>query len=272
MSDGLMHTGNFGIGGRFLSVAGVSRQACAECSKTAVAYAPDDFLEKRRSVVQAWNNILQSRVADGLTVDMSRRIETPASLAYGLAPIAKWILRTTGMWLKGERFFESPLSAEAKRFLLTFSSSSEERVLSDRHLSKDQSELRGAIDDRAKADTINRLQSKLQSHWADPLGVQVAEVGRFRWWDVARFRRTDERGREVDCPERPPAWDHGSIWVREGKPIIAVSQLYPWLLNKDVEKLDAFAERYTLKFYVSNYPAWHYPGQCWLIEWRSSTG
>ena len=176
------------------------------------------------------------------------------------------------MWKKGERFFaESPLSTDAKRFLLTFSDSSEERVLSDERLSRDQFELRKAIVDKSETGTVNRLRSILQSHWADPLGVEETTEKQVRWHDVAGQSGKAERGREDDYPDSLPAWDHGSIWVRDDKPIIAVSQPYPWMLNRDVDELDVFAERHGLKFCVSNYPSWHYPGECWFVEWRSST-
>ena len=174
------------------------------------------------------------------------------------------------MWSKGEHFsVGSPLSDDAKRFLLKFCNSSEERVLDDQYLSSDQSKLRRAIVSELDESLI---RAALQRHWADPLRVQLGAVGRYRWWDVAGWHETGERGRREGWPERPPAWDHGSIWLRDGEPFVAVSQPYPWKLNNDIDELDSFADMYELRFRVSNYPAWHYPGSCWFIEWCSASG
>ena len=176
------------------------------------------------------------------------------------------------MWRRGERFsVDAPLRADAMRFLLAFSDSSDESVLDDRHLSSDQTTLKRAIVNGSDESAVQSIRSILQGHWADPLGVQVDHERRYRWWDVANAHETGRRGRPEGWPESPPAWDHGSIWVRDGKPLVAVSQPYPWKLKGGIDELNSFADMCELKFRVSNYPAWHYPGSCWFIEWRAAT-
>ena len=113
-------------------------------------------------------------------------------------------------------------------------------------------------------------QQRLQRLWADPLSVTAYSGTKVRWWSLAggvSSKGTYGGSPPPDWLERPPAWDHSSIWVRDGKPIVAVSQPYPWLLKDEIERLNKFASTYGLRFKVSNYPSWHYPGRCWFIEW-----
>ncbi|MDE0330235.1 MAG: hypothetical protein OXL41_00045 [Nitrospinae bacterium] len=176
------------------------------------------------------------------------------------------------MLTKGDRFSAtSPLSQENKKFLLTFLNSSEERVLSDENMSRDQHK----VIEAKKQDDVsrrNKAQRQLQSHWADQLNVELCEDKRVHWWNVVGGvspRGTYGQSPPKGWPEKPPAWDHSSIWVRGKIPLIAVSQPYPWKLNRDIEDLDEFADSYGLNFRISNYPSWYYPGHCWFIEWYS---
>ena len=171
---------------------------------------------------------------------------------------------------KGEFvLIESPLNSDERRFLLSFEDSSEERVLADCCLSKDQSVVRRAI--KEEVDNTRSMRTTLESHWADPRRLERDTRNRFHWWHVACGGRTGGREptRPDGRPEEPPAWDHPSIWVRDGVPVIAVSEPYPWLLNKEIDQLNHFAGAHELSFRISNYPAWHYPGSCWFIEWYS---
>lgn len=172
------------------------------------------------------------------------------------------------MLTKGDRFSAtSPLSQDDKEFLLTFLNSSEERVLSDENMSRDQHKVIEAQNDDSRR---SRARQRLQSHWADQLNVELHVGTRFRWWNVAGNvspRGTYGQAPPEGWPEEPPAWDHSSIWVRGKTPLVAVSQPYPWKLNEDIEDLDEFADCYGLNFRISNYPSWHYPGRCWFVEW-----
>lgn len=161
---------------------------------------------------------------------------------------------------------ESPINSDDKRFLRSFEDSSEERVLADRWLSKDQSALRSAINEGVDTTSI---RTTLEAHWADPARLVRDTRNRFRWWHVARRGGTggEAQKRPIGWPEVPPAWDHGSIWVRNAVPVIAVSQPYPWKLSKDIDQLNHFARAHGLSFRISNYPSSHYPGSCWFVEW-----
>ena len=171
---------------------------------------------------------------------------------------------------KGKRLSaSSPLSPETKRFFLGFSDSSEEHVLDNRHLSKDQSALNTVIQEGIKPPD----RSALQAHWADPLRVEHDDSRSFSWWHVALATSSagTAQARPDGWPKTPPAWDHHSIWTRDGAPVIAVSQPYPWMLNRDLSLLDDFSHTSGLRLRVSNYPAWHFPGRCWFIEWHAVT-
>lgn len=157
----------------------------------------------------------------------------------------------------------SPLSRGQMDFLAEFSDSCEELVLSERNLSDDK---------RAAISTPNdkRKRLELQRMWANHLGVTKA-TRRAHWWPIVGGvspKGTYGMSPPRDWPATPPAWDHPSIWARNGRPIIAVSQPYPWLLTKQVEHLNEFASEYGFRFKVSNYPSWHYPGRCWFVEWK----
>ena len=146
--------------------------------------------------------------------------------------------------IKGNVFFAtSPLSQGEKNFLLLFSDSSEERVLNEEGLSEGQRMVVNAQSETQK----QSAQEKLQALWAKPLSL----------------KRTLTR----EWSNIPPAWDHSSVWMREGKAMVAVSQPYPWLLNRELDQLDAFAKEFDWQFRISNFFSWHYPGRCWFIEW-----
>ena len=176
------------------------------------------------------------------------------------------------MLTKGDRFSAtSPLSQDDKKFLLTFQNSAEERVLSDENLDSDQHEIfkarEAGVDGSPR---LGRAQRRLQRLWADQLNVELYTGTCMRWWNVAGGvppKGTYDQSPPGGWPEKPPAWDHSSIWVRGKRPLVAVSQPYPWLLNRDIADLDEFADSYGLNFRISNYPSWHYPGRCWFVEW-----
>ena len=171
---------------------------------------------------------------------------------------------------KGERFSTTyPLSAEDKEFFMQFNRGCEDRVLSDMNLSEDQIKVARLMDQGGY--NAEESKQKLQAHWADPHGVELSRKIVDRWWKVAGVSaRKGSRGMSPPegWPDEPPAWDHDSIWNCNGEVVIAVSQPYPWKLNKDLEKFNDFADEYNLTFRISNYPSWYYPGHCWFIEWH----
>lgn len=179
------------------------------------------------------------------------------------------------MLTKGNRFSTtSPLSREARTFLLQFSDSSEERVLADRAMNEEEIALframsramPAAVGDRKK----NAARRKLQAQWSEQLGVVRINSARARWWNLVDGRSprgTYGQQPPHGWPDEPPAWDHAEFWGRDRKPSMAVSQPYPWALNHDIDRLDDFADEYGLRFRISNYPSWYFPGRCWFVEW-----
>ena len=175
------------------------------------------------------------------------------------------------MFRKGERFSEvSPLGRASKEFLGQFLNDANTQVLSAENLSVDQVLVANAVGEGNKG--VERSRRTLQKHWADPLGVELSRKTVRCWWKIVgaaspkgSWGRTPPDG----WPRTPPAWDHASIWSRSGKPEIAVSQPYPWLLNQEMDQLNDFAEDYGFVFRISNYPSWHYPGRCWFMEWTN---
>jgi hypothetical protein len=61
------------------------------------------------------------------------------------------------------------------------------------------------------------------------------------------------------CACRPPAADHITLWNKDGKPAIYVSQPYG-LSYKDLQETLAFCEAYHLNVLVDTWPSWHFPG------------
>ena len=173
------------------------------------------------------------------------------------------------MFRKGERFSEvSPLGRASKDFLGQFLDN--DAVLSAENLSVDQVLVANAV--REGNNSVERSRRTLQKHWADPLGVELSRKTVRCWWEIVgasspqgSWGKTPPDG----WPRTPPAWDHASIWSRSGKPEIAVSQPYSWLLNQEMDQLNDFAEDYGFVFRISNYPSWHYPGRCWFMEWTN---
>ena len=172
---------------------------------------------------------------------------------------------------KGDQFSAtSPLSQEAKEFFLQFSNSSEERVLNPSAMNAEKLVVfhaqRSAGSERPK----KAAQRKLQARWSEQHGaVRINGTSR-GWWnliDGQSPKGTYGREPPAGWPQTPPAWEHAELWGRDKKVCIAVSQPYPWVLNKDIDCLNDFADEYGLRFRISNYPSWYRPGRCWFVEW-----
>ena len=181
---------------------------------------------------------------------------------------------------KGDLFSTtSPLSHDAREFLLSFDDSSEERVLADCEMNDDQLaiahiqslSIRSRADERrADERRASAARRGLQARWAEQFGVARINSARVRWWTLAGGqspRGTYGGQPPFGWPEQPPAWDHPELWGHGRTPSIAVSQPYPWLLNDDLDHLDDFAEEYGHRFRISNHPSWYFPGRCWFVEW-----
>lgn len=65
------------------------------------------------------------------------------------------------------------------------------------------------------------------------------------------------------CP-RIPAGDHLSLWNKDGKPFVIVSQPYGLTWSALVETVQ-FCERYGLRPDIDTWPSWHSPGKVLTI-------
>jgi hypothetical protein len=79
------------------------------------------------------------------------------------------------------------------------------------------------------------------------------------WWRLLRRRS------QGTYPDRLPGDDHVSLWLRERKPEVYVSQPYGLTSDVAAEMLRA-AEFYGLKFTISTWPAWWNPGAVLFVE------
>ena len=174
---------------------------------------------------------------------------------------------------KGESFSaHSPLSRQEKEFLLQFVGGSEERVLNDKYLSSNQLAAFNIVKSENGAGR-NPPKQRLIRHWAQQLGVRLNRGAKGGWWSIAGCespKGTYGQSPPEGWPQRPPAWDHTSLWDRGTGILIAVSQPYPWMLIRDIGEINEFADSYGLKFKISNHPSWYYPGCCWFVEWYSN--
>ncbi|OPX83386.1 MAG: hypothetical protein A4E53_04661 [Pelotomaculum sp. PtaB.Bin104] len=66
-----------------------------------------------------------------------------------------------------------------------------------------------------------------------------------------------------------PGWDHVSLWLKDGKPEVYVSQPYSLSLN-EMRNLVRFCDEYGLTVSVSTWPAWHFPGGVLTMEVRKA--
>ena len=177
------------------------------------------------------------------------------------------------MLRKGDEFSaHSPLSASEKEFLLQYVGGSEERVLNEEYLSNDQLAAFNIVKS-GNGSQRNPPQQRLKENWAQQLGVRLHRGAKGGWWNIAGGvspKGTYGQSPPEGWPEAPPAWDHGSLWVRGTTILVAVSQPYPWILIKYIEEINDFADTYGLSFRVSNFHSWYYPGCCWFIEWYSN--
>lgn len=72
-----------------------------------------------------------------------------------------------------------------------------------------------------------------------------------------------------DC--RPPMADHCSLWNKNGKPEVYVTQPYPQATS-ELEQLFGFCKERNLHVTVGTWPSWHFPGAVLTVEIRRNDG
>jgi hypothetical protein len=102
----------------------------------------------------------------------------------------------------------------------------------------------------------------LMEAWAASQGVEKCQGPMF-------WRRL--LGERLDYCKRLPGDDHTSLWQRNGRPELYVSQPYPERFTDRLPEMMAAAAEHGLAFTVNTRPAWHYPGRCLFVTWRRAS-
>jgi len=97
------------------------------------------------------------------------------------------------------------------------------------------------------------------NHWALSRRVKLSPVISYC---VCRLigRRC---GSDPTCQHHVPEADHPSVWTRDGKAVIFVSQSYQIC---DTARLGEFCKLRNLACHISTRPAWHNPGNVLFVE------
>ncbi len=79
-------------------------------------------------------------------------------------------------------------------------------------------------------------------------------------WLVGKRKPRYDRG------TRPPGDDHSSIWTKDRKPILYLSQPYN-LGERLLKEMVEFAEKWGLEFWIRTWPSFHFPGHVLSVWW-----
>lgn len=63
-----------------------------------------------------------------------------------------------------------------------------------------------------------------------------------------------------------PHQDHASVWSKDGKPYILVSQPYDLELD-DLREMVKLCDRHGFEVDITTHPGWHFPGQVLHVEY-----
>jgi hypothetical protein len=112
----------------------------------------------------------------------------------------------------------------------------------------------------------NWMQEYLQERWAQQYGlVQAGGYLSYR----RLFGKHASKPNIITAADYPPCCDHTTLWRRKGPPPrfaeVLVTQPYSYSLDKMV----AFGKEQGLWFWISERPAWHFPGRVFFIEWAN---
>jgi hypothetical protein len=103
--------------------------------------------------------------------------------------------------------------------------------------------------------------------WASQLGLRRSPghacLGRVRdgvCWGRRAWRYGASQKERIPCDLPTPAADHTSLWNKDGKPYVYVSQPYQlsWEPLLEVVK---FGERWGLSIDIKPWPSWHFPSR-----------
>lgn len=117
------------------------------------------------------------------------------------------------------------------------------------------------IASRAHAEATADLK---RADWARSRGVQESGgrpcIGRLSG------RPSDHNQSDHQC--NPPKGDHCSLWMKDGRPEVFVSQPYE-LSWAGLQETVAFCQANGLRADVISWPSWHFPGSVLTVEYRT---
>jgi hypothetical protein len=142
------------------------------------------------------------------------------------------------------------------------------RLIADLHLLQAEAGLDGASRAYAAA-TADRLMRE----WARQLGLRRSQghacLGRLRdghCWARWEWRHGESAKERIPCDL--PGADHMSLWLKDRRPAVYVSQ--PYHLSWDtLQELVTFGARWGLTIDVEPWPSWHFPSRVLTILVRA---
>jgi hypothetical protein len=107
----------------------------------------------------------------------------------------------------------------------------------------------------------NTAVPDLKQQWAEKHGLR--QVRRSTYCVCRLIGKQCQYGGTSDCPRALPEADHPTLWLRNGKPAVLVSQPYQIC---QPERLGDFCREHELECVICTWPAWHRPGSVLHVE------
>lgn len=102
--------------------------------------------------------------------------------------------------------------------------------------------------------------------WMASRGLKPSTLGHGCIRRLLGKRCTYERADDDGPPCEPPGADHSSLWYRDGKAAVFLTQPYGPLSGSQLAALVSFADRWGLVLLVDTWPAYHYPGRTLAVQ------
>lgn len=119
--------------------------------------------------------------------------------------------------------------------------------------------------DRVFAESISH---HIEKRFAEAFGLKQSSgrvcIQRLLGRTCTQWLRSHRMG---ECECLPPGTDHPSLWLKNGKPVVFVSQPYG-VTAKTMADMNKFAEKHGLEFDVGAEMSWWYPSRTVLVCWR----
>ena len=123
--------------------------------------------------------------------------------------------------------------------------------------------LRALLEESGDPDVVRRAYAEavwdaIRDEWYTKAGLRPTRgyhyPGRLLGKSAGDFDREDP-----EAPPWPPGNDHGSLWLKDGKPAVYVFE--PYMLTwETLQELVAYGQRWGFRIDVRADRAWHFPG------------